>query len=135
MVHAASVAFGYVPPPYGALWPRIVELLTVAVERGGNDWDELGEMLADGRAQLWLGVTDMPEVAAVSRMDGDTFEVWLAGGKVLSGFLPFLETAIQAAKEGGATNGRITGRKGWERVLRPYGWRPNGDDLVKDFAA
>jgi len=125
--------FGFVPPPYGALWPSIETLLERAVRWGRNSWDEVKADLESNRAQLWLTVTDRPIVALVTRMDGNTFEVWLVGGDVLSGSLPFLETAISAAKQAGATNGRIIGRKGWARVLKPYGWRQDGDCLVKDW--
>jgi len=128
------MTFGFVPPPYGTLWPDIYRLLDRAVIRGGNDWNEVASNLRDGRAQLWLTVTNEPVAAMVTRMDGNTFEVWLAGGAVLSGSVPFLETAIEAAKAAGATNGRIIGRKGWERVLRGYGWRHDGEYLVKDWA-
>lgn len=122
------------PPPIGPLWPHAARLLGKAVTRGGNDWGELEEMLADGRAQLWLTLDPEPVAAMVTRIDGDTLEVWLAGGAVLSGSVPYLETAIEASKGAGTTNGRITGRKGWARVLKPYGWRAAGEDLVKDWA-
>jgi hypothetical protein len=128
--------FGHVPPPFGALWKDIGRLLDKAIERGGNDWADVVEQLDDGRAQLWLTIEDNEPVAAmVTKIDGDTLEVWLAGGAVLSGSIPYLETAIAASLEAGTTNGRITGRKGWQRVLRPFGWRPRGDDLVKEWAA
>ena len=125
--------FGYVPAPYGRLGPAIAALLDGAVKRGKNDWREVWDSLATGKAQLWLTVTDKPIAAMVTRMDGDTFEVWLAGGKVLSGSVPFLETAIEAAKASGATNARLEGRKGWSRGLRPYGWHEQGEMLVKEF--
>lgn len=125
--------FGFVPPPFGAEWEDAKALLSKAVERDGNDWARLTEDLDNHRAQLWLTVTDRPVAAMVTRIDGDTLEVWLAGGAVLSGSIPFLETAIEASKEAGTTNGRIIGRKGWERVLRGYGWRKSGDDLVKEW--
>lgn len=128
------MTFGYVAPPYGALWPSIIALLSKAVERGGNDWVELEQSLRDGRSQLWLTVEDRPVAAMVTRIDGDTLEVWLAGGAVLSGSVPFLETAIEASKAAGTTNGRIIGRKGWTRVLRGYGWHADGEHLVKDWA-
>lgn len=127
------MTFGFVPPPYGALWPCVEALLDRAVHKGGNDWQEVRDSLESGLAQLWLTVTDKPIVAMVTRLDGNTLEVWLAGGAVLSGSVPFLETAIEASKQAGATNGRIIGRKGWQRVLAPYGWRCEGDCLVKDW--
>lgn len=127
------MTFGFVPAPYGLLWGPVKALLDGAVRRGKNEWWEVIASLMQGTAQLWLTVTDRPIAAMVTRRDGDTLEVWLAGGAVLAGSVPFLETAIEAAKADGATNGRIDGRKGWERVLRPYGWRVSGDYLVKDF--
>lgn len=129
--------FGYVPPPLDAMWGDIALLLDEAVKKGGNDWAEVRETLEDGRSQLWLTVTDDSEAVAamVTRMDGDTFEIWLAGGDVLSTSVPYLETALQAAREEGATNARIVGRKGWTRVLKPYGWQPQADELIKDLAA
>jgi hypothetical protein len=136
---AAVLTFGHVPPPFRPeLWDAAQGLLQTALQRGGYNWAELEEELADGRAQLWLtlsGKFHEPIAAMVTRMDGDTLEVWLAGGVVMSGSIPFLETAIEASKAAGTTNGRITGRRGWQRVLRPYGWRPQGDDLVKDWTA
>lgn len=126
-------SFGYVPPPYGPLWGDTERLLDRAVKWGRNDWSEVRRSLESGHAQLWLTITDHPVAAMVTRMDGPTFEVWLAGGAVLSGSVPFLETAIAAARETGATNGRIIGRVGWRRVLAPYGWREDGDCLVKEF--
>lgn len=129
------MTFGFVPAPFCAgLWGQVVGLLDKAVTRGGNDWGEVAEMLADGRAQLWLALDgNKPVAAMVTRIDGDTFEAWLAGGAVLSGCLPYLEQAIEASKEAGTTNARMTGRKGWARVLKPYGWRTAGEDLVKDW--
>lgn len=122
------------PPPFED-WGTIRDLLDRAVTRGGNDWAEVEAGLADGRAQLWLGTDgNEPVVAGVSRIDGDTLEIWLVGGMVLSGFVPSLGTVIAASKEAGTTNGRITGRKGWRRVLQPFGWRPMGEDLVKEWA-
>lgn len=128
--------FGHVPPPFTPFWGHAQRLLDAAVKRGGNDWATVKDSLYSGHAQLWLTLANGEPIAAmVTRIDGDTLEIWLAGGAVLSGSIPFLETAIAASKEAGTTNGRLTGRKGWARVLRPYGWRPEGDDLVKDWRA
>jgi hypothetical protein len=128
------VRFGFVPPPFGALWGDIHRLLERAVKRGANEWGEVERSLEDGRAQLWLAVDPAPVAAMVTKKDGETLEIWLAGGAVMSGCVPFLETSLSAARQAGATNARIIGRKGWARVLAPYGWRPSGDELVKDLA-
>lgn len=127
------MTFGFVPAPYGPLWGAVRKLLDDAVRRGKNEWPDVIAALMTGRAQLWLTVTDRPINATVTLLDGDTLEVWLCGGEVLSGALPYLETIIEAAKADGVTRGRIIGRRGWDRVLSAYGWRREGDELVKDF--
>lgn len=127
------MTFGYVPHPCGEWWPVVSAMLEPAAVRGGDTVDEVDSDLAAGLAQLWLTIEHgVPVAAMVTRIDGDTLEVWLAGGAVLSGSVPFLETALSAAQAAGVTNGRIKGRKGWQRVLRGYGWRCEGDFLVKD---
>lgn len=125
--------FGFAPPPYGLLWGDAKRLLEPAVKRGGNEWPEVIADLMQSKAQLWVAIEEAPVAAMVTRIDGDTMEVWLAGGAVLSGCVPFLETAIEASRAAGTTNGRITGRKGWARVLARFGWKRRGDDLVKDW--
>jgi hypothetical protein len=129
------MTFGYVPHPFGETWHDARQLLDKAVTKGGNRWDGVLSALNDGRAQLWLTVTDRPINATVTRMDGSTVEIWLCGGSVLNGSLHFLETILAAAKSNGATDARIVGRKGWARALKSYGWRADGDELVKDLAA
>lgn len=109
-------------------------LLDRAIRRFGTDWCEVFTAFSCGNAVLWLAtVDDAPIAAMVTRRDGETMEVWLAGGAVLSGCVPFLLIAEREAIEFGMTKGRITGRKGWTRVLSPYGWRVDGEDLVKDL--
>lgn len=125
--------FGFVPNPLEQDWWTSKQLLAGAMERFGNEWLDLEDSLRDGRAQLWLAVTNKPVAAMVTRRDGDVMEVWLAGGDVLSGCVPFLEIAERAARSNGMTKGRITGRKGWARVLEPWGWECSGDDLVKEL--
>jgi hypothetical protein len=125
---------GFVPPEnVGSYRDEIARLLDKAVARGGNDWSEVHAQVGDGRAQLWLAVENRPVAALVTRIDGDTLEIWLAGGTILAA-LPYIETIIEASKQAGATNGRVVGRKGWRRVLQPYGWHMRGDELVKDWA-
>lgn len=126
--------FGCVPPPFDGVRGDMRRLLDKAVRRGGNDWADVEAKLESGLAQLWVTIEGVPINATVTRMDGSTIEVWLCGGRVLPDALHFLETILKAAGEAGATDARIVGRKGWQRVLAPYGWRQVDDELVKDLA-
>ena len=124
--------FGYVPPEY--VNDEIRELLAPAVKRGGNDWAEVNSMLADMRAQCWMAMDDKPRMAVVTRMDGDVGEIWLLGGNNRKDWLHFLPTLEAGLRGGGAVKGRLTGRKGWKRVLAPFGWVCDGEDRVTDLA-
>jgi hypothetical protein len=126
--------FGYCPDPMGQWWPETLAMLHPAIERGNNDQIELETKLSAGRAQLWIATDPEPVAALVSQKDGETLEIWLVGGAVLDGCVPFLAIIERAAIEGGMTNGRISGRQGWARVLKPWGWRVVGNDIVKELS-
>jgi hypothetical protein len=91
------------------------------------------DLLADfarGHAQLWLGrnaafVTQIdPEVSAL--------HCWLAGGDMdeLIWMMPGLEAFGRGWGCKCATVS-LEGRKGWVRVLKPYGYERDGDVLRK----
>lgn len=126
------ISFGRADP-FGVWGGKARELLHGALERFQTPLSELEEAFRTGNAVLWLAAHEEPFAAMVTRRDGLTMEVWLAGGGVMNGCVPFLGQAEREAREFGMKRGRITGRKGWARVLRPYGWRVRGEDLVKDF--
>lgn len=129
-----ALEFGFIPRPLETWWPETRELLDRAVDKYGTDWADVVSALSERTAQLWLAKAhDGPVAALVSRKQGQTLEIWLAGGTVLSGCVPFLKIVERCAVEDGMTNGRITGRRGWGRVLRRDGWTVSGDDLVKDL--
>lgn len=124
---------GCLPPPFGELWPTIFALLDKAVRTGGNDWEDVKEGLETRRAQLWLWVENGPQAAVVTKIDGDVLEIWLAGGRALK-VLPYLETIIEASKGAGTKQGRIIGRRGWDKALKPYGWVRDGEMLTKRWS-
>ena len=119
--------------PFGVWRQEAWELLDPAVKRAGEAWAHVDDMLAAGAAVLWLAITDAPVAAMVTAKAGDQMLVWFAGGAVLSGCVPFLGLVEAEAKTNGMKRGRLTGRKGWARVLRGLGWRVEGDDLVKEL--
>lgn len=127
------MTFGYCPDPFGAWWPEVLALLIPALERDAeNDQVEMEVQLASRRAQLWLVVDPAPVAALVTRDGDNEFEIWLAGGRILSvlQWLPVIEAAF---RETGKVRGRLCGRAGWARVLKPFGWHRESDDLVKEL--
>lgn len=122
--------FGYVPSPAAAQLSKALEYLAPALNRGGYTWNECARLIDSGHAQLWMS----DEAALVSRRDGDTLELWLCGGRVVNASDRFLEVIEQAAKEAGMQWMRLTGRKGWDRHLKQFGWVRVGEDLMKDIS-
>ena len=95
----------------------------------GNSWRDVVKAIATGNAQLWVA----DGAAMVTRKDGYILEIWLCGGKVLNRLEPCLDTIGNAAFEAGMNKMRITGRKGWFRHLRKWGWYRDGEDIMKDL--
>lgn len=117
------------PSPASAQLKKAMEYLAAALSRGGYTWEECAKLIDSGHAQLWMS----DEAALVSRRDGDTLELWLCGGRVVNASDRFLEVVERAARESGMKWMRVTGRKGWERHLKRFGWVRVGEDLMKDI--
>lgn len=83
--------------------------------------------LEQGKAILWEGQRS----AFVTQFTTDhTIHCWLAGGDLddLLTLVPGIESHARAY---GYTTAVITGRKGWDRVLRPLGYERIGAELRK----
>ena len=59
--------------------------------------------------------------------------IWLYGGEMASNVKGVLEAAEFHARELDCTEIMIGGRRGWERVLKPYGFAHQGVVLTKDI--
>lgn len=124
------MSFGFVPPPIALwLWAQVEPLLLTALHQD----DDIADVWADlksGHAQLWVARTDQVTGAAVTRkgrIDGrEVVEIWLMGGRMDD--VAHIAQIQEAAKEAGAAAMMLHGRKGWQRVLKPYGWHKIRED-------
>lgn len=116
--------FGYDPLGRVGLYRDLLEPSLLE-----GDWQDLEQAIASGNAQLW--VADC--AAMVTRKDGNILEIWLCGGSVLNRLESCLDVVGKAAQEAGMNKLRITGRKGWIRHLRRWGWYQDGGDILKDL--
>ena len=91
--------------------------------------DEVYQRLIDGGAVLWSG----PECAAVTEItDEGLLHIWLAGGKIQQ-LITMLTGAEAAAREMECKGVELSGRKGWQRLFKRYGYAFDGDRMVKFF--
>lgn len=89
--------------------------------------DDLVDEISRGLAQLWTGrhaalVTQLVRPASI--------HCWLAGGDLdeILALMPGVESYGRAM---GCAFATVDGRRGWARVLRPYGYLPVGSELQK----
>lgn len=99
--------------------------LQAALDVAGNTHTlgDVMQMILDGRAQLH----ESPEAVIVTEVHVSprmkAVHLWLATGSI-EGVVALSEEVLEWAKTVGCTSATITGRKGWEKVGAPLGWRP-----------
>lgn len=87
------------------------------------------EILA-GRAQLWAGDRYAMVTQLVLMPHERTFHVWLCGGD-LDEAMAARPTIESWARQQGAQAITIRGRRGWARVLKPFGYTTTNHELRK----
>lgn len=123
--------FGWVPMPIPKeLWRACERLLMPALVHGNEcDVDDVVCDLRTGDAQLWIARDDEVRGACVTRAGEGEVQIWLMGGSLAC--IPHIVDIEAAAKTAGYSVMAINGRKGWQRVLKSYGWRATHDGLRK----
>lgn len=90
--------------------------------------DEVLALLEANRAQLWQG--DASAMVLQLLRPPPTLHIWLAGGEMTD--LLNMRGGMEAwARTQGCEFVTINGRRGWARVLGPYGYLPDGEELRK----
>lgn len=110
-------------------WERCASYIEASIANDPYGWtlDEVRREVESGRALFWPG----GQSAAVTDAPKD-FRLWIAGGK-LDELAKMEAAACEFARAAGFE--RMTaeqGRKGWERWLRPLGYRAHRI-LVKEL--
>lgn len=89
---------------------------------------ELLTELEANRAQLWRG--DRAAMVVMLITPPPTLHIWLAGGDLDD--LLNMRGGLEAwARSQGCEQVTINGRRGWNRVLAPFGYEPDGEELRK----
>lgn len=88
--------------------------------------EDLTARLLDGTAQIWSS----PLACVVTEVTPPDVHIWLAGGDLRS-VLAFQTPLEYWARSLGCTSLTLSGRLGWDRVLKPLGYERDGDALRK----
>jgi len=123
------------------MWPRAEVHLRQAISNTEDDPDtfmrQLQAKVFSGIHTLWVMEDgDKPLAYAVTVLyssDGiiRIAQIYMAQGEDLEIFLGKMDEFIVWAIKHDADYIEVMGRKGWERVLRPYGFRHNYTSLVR----
>ncbi len=113
------------PAKINAVWPHFKHFIESAIEKADisepNDFAKLEASTLGGKSLLWLAYDGERVVAAsVTELVDGICKIVACGGSDLKSFLPCLRAIEQFAKDENCRAIRITGRRGWRRVLKNY---------------
>ena len=115
-------------------------ILQRAIDDADGRWSA-EQLLADvevGKVLVWIVSRDEKIVGVFTVRVIESAVRWIlvedcAGDDLASWILEALHALETWAREMGATQIVLEGRRGWERVLRPYGFNPTRTVCVKEL--
>jgi len=113
---------------------RCREWIESALEYSGGThvFEDIVRGIGNGKMQLWPAPKGCLVTEIIDYPRKRVLNVFLGGGEFEQ--LADMHTDVIAwAKSHGCVGAMITGRKGWERAYRPYGWKPLHVTLWKGF--
>lgn len=110
------------PARINEIWPHVRDLIKRAFIRLPLSSFEAAESdILEGRSLLWLAYEGHTiHAAALTNLYKDYCEIGACGGDNLKEFLPLIKDLERYARNEGVPKMRITGRKGWGRLLKSY---------------
>lgn len=99
--------------------------IEAALKHGGgtHTFEDVVQMLYEGRAQAWVNGDSIAITEIVYFPRKRALHCFLAGGNMRE-IIEMMPSAAQFGADHGCTDFTIAGRRGWQRVLRRYGWSP-----------
>ena len=116
-------------------WERSKPFLVDALARSGNEYnvDDVLREIEDDHAAFYP-VENGAAVFRIARYPRKRMlRIWLAGGDMGSSIDSILEAAEYHAAEHECDGIEVLGRRGWERVLKPYGYEHKRVMLIKEL--
>lgn len=107
-------------------------LLQQALDRAGNTHSvkDVREAVEQGQAQLWCGNASVMVTEVYDYPQAKVLNVWLAAG-ALNEIITAGGQLDAFARHVGAGSIHLTGRRGWQKVLAPYGYQLRGVQLMR----
>lgn len=117
-------------------WERCKHWIAAALEYGGgtHDIDDVRAMCERGEARFWPGRNAAAVVEVITYPRKTVLHLWLNGGdmaELLDEMLPKVEAW---GAECGCDMAMTTGRPGWDRAMKPYGYAPVAHICTKELS-
>lgn len=90
---------------------------------GTHSFDDVKAAIIAGKMQLWYGPDGCAVTEIIQYPAKRVLHVFLASG-TMEQILDMLDSALAWGMAQGCVSMTISGRKGWERVLAPHGFKP-----------
>ena len=116
-------------------WERSKPFLANALEQSGNEYtvDDVLREIEDDHAICYPTKKGAAGFRIARYPRKRMLRIWLAGGDMASSIESILEAADFHAKEHECDGIEVLGRRGWEKVLKPYGYEHKRVMLIKEL--
>jgi len=125
-------------PGFKEAWDRSTPFLKSALEKSGGEYDveDVLREVEDDHAMFFPIENGAAIFKIILYPKRRVLRLWLYGGKTGTGranLKAIMEAADWYAELHECDGIELVGRKGWEKVLRPYGYEYKSVTLVKDL--
>jgi hypothetical protein len=116
-------------------WERSKPFLADALERSGDAYnvDDVLKEIQDDHAIFYPTRKGASVFRVALYPRKRILQIWLAGGDMESSIDSILEAAEHHAAKHECDSIEVLGRRGWERVLKPYGYEHKRVMLIKEL--
>lgn len=94
---------------------------------------DVERMIDEGFAVLWLGERSAAVTEVITQPQQKDMSLWLCGGDMEEICRDMLPKAEEWAKRNGCTRLLTSGRPGWDRVMKKYGYAPIAHICAKEI--
>ena len=122
-------------PGFAEAWERSTPFLANALELSGNEYtvDDVLKQIEDDHAIFYPFKNGASVFKVQLYPQRRTLCIWLAGGEMDANLEAVMEAAEYHAKKHECDGIEVSGRKGWEKVLKPYGYEHKRVKLIKEL--
>lgn len=104
----------------------------LAYSGGTHTFEDVRDGILAGRMQIWHGPKGCAVTEIVEYPRKRVLHCFLAGGE-MGQITDMIESAIAWGKTQGCESLTLSGRMGWERALRPHGFKPVLITMEREF--